>query len=103
VEALLARGDRVVAAGDAGLPAYTRGVLDELPGELLNVRIDIADAESVRMAVAEHRPDAIVHAAVITADEARELVETDRVVDVNVKGTAHVLAAALAEGVGRTV
>jgi nucleoside-diphosphate-sugar epimerase len=45
----------------------------------------------------------VVHAAVITAGEARELTASDRVVDVNLKGTAHVLSAAAACGVRRVV
>jgi nucleoside-diphosphate-sugar epimerase len=103
VEALVARGDSVIAAADATLPAYSRCVLERLPGTLVDAVIDVADAASLDSLIAEHRPEAIVHAAVITAGESRELTDLDRVVDVNVKGTAHVLAAALAQGVKRTI
>lgn len=103
VEALLARGDAVVVAADAELPAYARSVLAGLPGALETVHMDVSDAAAVHAACAEHHPDAIVHAAVITAGEGRELTDLDRVVDVNVKGIGHVLAAALRHRARRTV
>lgn len=103
VEALLARGDTVVVAGNAELPPYPRSVLERLPGILVTVHVDVADEYAVQRVFAEERPAAAVHAAVITAGEARELTDLDRVVDVNIKGTAHVLAAALAYGVRRMV
>ena len=103
VEALLARGDEVVVASDAELPPYARGVLGRLPGKLKDVRADVADARAVDAMFAEHRPEKVVHAAVITAGEAREFASFDRIVDVNLKGTAHVLAAAVAQSVRRLV
>jgi len=103
VEALLARGDEVVAASDAEFPPYPREVFRRLSGALAEVRADVADARAVDSMFAEHRPDAVVHAAVITAGETREFAAFDRVVDVNVKGTAHVLAAAVSHGVRRVV
>ena len=103
LEALLARGDTVVAVSNDELPAHAQPALGRLPGTLHTVRVDVADASAVHAVFARHRPDAVIHAAVITAGEARELTGLDRVVDVNVKGTAHVLAAALAEKVRRTI
>jgi len=103
VEALLARGDEVVVASDTELPPYACAVLERLPGKLKDVRADVADAREVDSLFAEHRPVMVVHAAVITAGEAREFTAFDRIVDVNVKGTAHVLAAAVAQGVRRLV
>jgi nucleoside-diphosphate-sugar epimerase len=103
VEALLARGDSVVVAAEAELPAFARSALERLPGALETVRLDVSDDAAVHAACAEYRPDTIVHAAVITAGEERELTAFDRVVDVNVKGAGHVLAAALRHGVRRTV
>ena len=94
VEALLARGDSVVAASNDELPVYAKQVLGRLPGTLHTVRVDVADAAAVHDLFAQHRPEAVIHAAVITAGEGRELTGLDRVVDVNIKGTAHVLAAA---------
>lgn len=103
VEALLARGDEVIVASDAAFPAYARMVLERLPGRLTDVRADVADAAAVDALFAQQRPDAVVHAAVITAGEAREFSAFDRVVDVNLKGTAHVLAAAVRNGVRRLI
>ena len=103
VEALLARGDRVSIFSNAALPASARDSLEALPGELRVVTGDVADAEAVAHAMAEAKPDCVVHAAVITAGEARELSQFDRIVDVNLKGTAHVVAAAADHGVRRVV
>lgn len=103
VEALLTRGDEVVAASDVAFPPYPREIFGSLSGTLVDVRADVADARAVDAMFAEHRPDLVVHAAVITAGEAREFAAFDRVVDVNLKGTAHVLAAAASHGVRRMV
>jgi nucleoside-diphosphate-sugar epimerase len=103
VEALLARGDCVFVADGAELPAVARSAFERLSGALQTVRLDVADDAAVHAVCARHRPDAIVHAAVITAGEARELTDFDRVVDVNVKGAGHVVAAALRHRVRRTV
>ena len=103
VEALLARGDEVIVASDVTLPAYARSVFERLPGKLTDVRADVADSAAVDALFAQHRPVGVVHAAVITAGEAREFAAFDRVVDVNLKGTAHVLPAAVANGVRRLI
>jgi UDP-glucose 4-epimerase len=103
VEALLTRGDEVVVASDAALPAYARSVLERLPGKLTDVSADVADVGAVNALFAQHQPMAVVHAAVITAGELREFAAFDRVVDVNLKGTAHVLSAAAGHGVRRVV
>ncbi|MCW5602991.1 MAG: NAD(P)-dependent oxidoreductase [Burkholderiales bacterium] len=103
VEALLGRGDDVVVLGNADFPAYARGVFGALPGTLTTACADVADAPAVNAVFAEHAPEAVVHAAVITAGPQRELAAFDRVVDVNIKGTAHVLAAAAAHGTRRIV
>ncbi|HYH40356.1 MAG TPA: SDR family oxidoreductase, partial [Burkholderiales bacterium] len=103
VEALLGRRDDVVVLGDGEFPAYPRRVFDALPGSLEIVTADVSDAAAVDAAFAAHRPDAVVHAAVITAGEQRELTAFDRVVDVNIKGTANVLAAAGTHGARKVV
>ncbi|HEX2828432.1 MAG TPA: NAD(P)-dependent oxidoreductase [Burkholderiales bacterium] len=102
-EALLARGDRVSIFSNAELPATARDELDALPGELRVVTGDVADGDAVARAMADAAPECVVHAAVITAGEARELAQFDRIVDVNLKGTAHVVAAAADCGVRRVV
>jgi UDP-glucuronate 4-epimerase len=103
VEALLARGDRVTAFSNDALPAAAREAFAALPGELRVATGDVADADAVARALADAAPECVVHAAVITAREARELAQLDRIVDVNLKGTAHVVAAAADRGVRRIV
>ncbi len=103
VEALLARGDAVVVLGDSDFPAYAQQVFRGLPGTLATITADVADAAMIEAAFAAQPPDAVVHAAVITAGEQRELTAFDRVVDVNLKGTAHVLAAAATHGARKVV
>ena len=102
VEALVAKGEEVVVLSDSDMPPNALSTLEALPGTLHFARADVADAAAVDTVFSEHRPERVVHAAVITAGEARELAAFDRVVDVNLKGTAHVLAAA-AEHAGRFV
>ena len=103
VEALLERRDDVVVLGDGAFPAYPQRIFKALPGRLETITADVSDATAVDAAFAAHRPDAVVHAAVITAGEQRELTAFDRVVDVNIKGTANVLAAASAHGARKVV
>jgi nucleoside-diphosphate-sugar epimerase len=103
VEALLARREEVVVLSDSDMPEYAVCVLKALPGTLHLARADVADAVAVETVFSEYRPERVIHAAVITAGQARELAAFDRVVDVNLKGTAHVLAAAAEHGVRRFV
>jgi nucleoside-diphosphate-sugar epimerase len=103
VEALLARGEDVVVLSDSDMPANALRVLQTLPGTLQSARADVADAAAVDRVFSQHEPGRVIHAAVITAGQQRELAAFDRVVDVNLKGTAHVLAAAAEHGVRRFV
>lgn len=103
VEALVARGDTAVVLGDSELPAEARRALALLPGTLAFERADVADGPAVQAVFERQQPDAVVHAAAITSGEAREFKEFDRVVDVNLKGTAHMLAAALAQHTPRMI
>jgi nucleoside-diphosphate-sugar epimerase len=102
-EALLGRGEAVVVFSDCEFPAYALRKLTALPGTLEIIRGDIVDRDALDAAFAEHRPERVVHAAVITSGEQRELRDFDRVVDVNIKGTAHVLSAAAEHRVTRVV
>jgi nucleoside-diphosphate-sugar epimerase len=102
-EELLRRGERVVILGDGDLPAYARRKLSALPGLLETVRADVADRKVIDAVFAEHRPQYVVHAAVITSGEQRELTDFGRIVDVNLKGTAHILSAAAEHAVRRVV
>jgi len=99
VEALAARGRRVVVMSNAELPDSARRAFPDVQ----TMQVDVADADAVQRAFAELRPEHVVHAAVITAGEARELAEFGRVVDVNLKGTSNVLAAAADHAVRRVI
>jgi nucleoside-diphosphate-sugar epimerase len=103
VEALLARGDTAVVLGDSALPSEARRAFEQLPGTLAFERADVSDGLAVQAVLEQQQPDAVVHAAAITSGETREFSEFDRVVDVNLKGTAHMLAAALAQRTPRMI
>ena len=60
--------------------------------------LDVTDADAVRQAVAEARPDAVVHAAAYTAVDRAES-EPEAAFAVNRDGAAHVAAACDAAGV----
>jgi GDP-4-dehydro-6-deoxy-D-mannose reductase len=83
---LRARGDEVIGAGVADAPPGTRALL------AADLRADITDPASIAGAVAEARPDAVVHlAAQSSAGRSFERpVETFRV---NAAGTWHLLEA----------
>ena len=56
--------------------------------------VDVTDAEAVSHAVAEARPDTVVHGATVTHDARSEVEAPARFTGVNVEGTVHVLDAA---------
>lgn len=103
VEALLARGDTAVVLGDSALPAEAHQAFEQLPGNFAFERADVSDGQALQAVLERQQPDALVHAAAITSGERREFNEFDRVVDVNLKGTAHMLAAALAQHTPRMI
>ncbi|MCX6513181.1 MAG: sugar nucleotide-binding protein, partial [Actinobacteria bacterium] len=82
------------AGGDAALGCDLRGghqqheVFGFGPGEL-----DVTDASAVISVMHDLKPDCVVHAAAYTAVDAAET-DGDRVDQVNVQGTQHVLEAA---------
>lgn len=103
VEALLARGDRVVAFGATELPAAARAAFAK-HGDALTVLIgDVRDDAAVERAFDGRRIDRMVHGAVITAGRGRELDDPTTIVEVNVAGTTRVIEAARRHGVGRIV
>jgi nucleoside-diphosphate-sugar epimerase len=103
VEELLRERHEVVVFSDVEMQAHARDVLASLPGKLTVACGDIADDAAVDQCFAEHRPERVIHAAVITSGEQRELRELDRVIDVNIKGTGHVLRSASRHGAARVV
>jgi nucleoside-diphosphate-sugar epimerase len=104
VEALLARGDRVVVFDrHTDLPDAARRVFDRAPGDYRLVAGDVRDAHGVRAAMREHGVTRCVHAAAITPGPEREARDGGLVVEVNAMGTMRVLQAAAEHGVERFV
>lgn len=103
VEALLARGDEVVAFGQGGLPANAQAAFASFGQQLQVLEGDVRDAACVEALFAGRRVARLVHAAVITAGVEREKRDATAIVEVNVAGTARVLEAARRNGVGRIV
>jgi nucleoside-diphosphate-sugar epimerase len=93
VEALLARGDDVVAAdlsepSDAAIRAFSGH-----NARLSPVAGDVRDEAFVQAIFAAHRPDAVVHAAALTPGGGAERSRMAMAVDVNILGTVRVLEA----------
>ena len=103
VEALLRERNEVVVFSNVAMEEYAHRRLSTLTGKLALVYGDIADPEEVERCFAEHRPEGVIHAAVITCGEQRELRELDRIIDVNIKGTGHVLFSASNFGTRRVI
>ena len=102
-EALLRAGHELSVLGNQEPPAYALATLSRLPGTLQLIDADVSDREAVDAAFAQCGPSRVIHAAAITAGPERELREIDRIIDVNIKGAANVLSAALESGVERAV
>jgi len=94
---LLARGHEVTVYDD-----LSRGHAAAVPAAAVLVRGDIRDAAAVREALAGCSADAIVHMAAL-AEVAESVAHPERYRDVNVGGTAAVIAAAGDAGVRRFV
>lgn len=101
IEALLGRGDAVIAVAIDELPAAARSI----PGRerLKLVKADIRDRDAMDMVMGEHRIDRIFHGAVITAGTEREAADPKTILDVNLAGTVAVLESARRHGVSRFV
>ena len=94
---LLARGDAVTVYDD-----LSRGHRAAVPAGAAFAAGDIRDEERLRDALLRHRCEAVVHMAAL-AEVAESVREPDRYRDVNERGTAAVIAAAVAAGAGRLV
>jgi nucleoside-diphosphate-sugar epimerase len=103
VEALLERGDEVIAFGHAPLPDAAQRALARFGDKLSVLLGDVRDSAAVEALFAGRRIDRLVHGAVITAGVEREKSDPATIVDVNVRGTALVLQIAHAHRVGRVV
>ncbi len=103
VEALLARGQEVIAFGQAPLPEGARRAFAQYGSKLRVVLGDVRDGTALDQLFREHRVDQLVHGAVITAGVERETRDPDGIIDVNVRGTVRVVQSAHTHGVGRIV
>jgi nucleoside-diphosphate-sugar epimerase len=95
VHALLARGDTAIAFDMQPRAAGTSGRLVVATG-------DIADAQSVSLAMRDHRPDAVIHCAAIVS-VLSSVGSPAAIVRVNVEGSVNVFDAMRAEKVRRCI
>jgi nucleoside-diphosphate-sugar epimerase len=102
-EALLARGDTVVAFDSGAIPSAAARHFAALPGRIVPIAGDIRSAADLAAAFAAAPIARVLHAAVITAGAAREKADAETIVAVNMIGAIAVLQAAAARGVARFV
>lgn len=102
-EALLARGDTVVAFDRAALPDDAATCFAALPGRIVPVQGDIRSGTDLAAAFAAAPVARVLHTAVITAGAEREKRDAGTIVAVNVAGAIAVLEAAVAHRVTRFV
>ncbi|WP_366555102.1 NAD-dependent epimerase/dehydratase family protein [Aquibaculum sediminis] len=93
VEQLLLAGERVVILDVLSPPAEFISYADRLPGTLRFERGDVTEPVFLTEQFARHNPAAIVHAAAITSNAARERDDPFGIMEVNSTGTINVLEA----------
>ena len=103
VEALLARGDAVIAFGHAPMPEGACRAFARFGSKLQVVIGDVRDGVALDQLFKDHQVERLVHGAVITAGVERETRDPVSIIDVNVRGTAQVVQSAHAHGVRRMV
>lgn len=104
VEALLARGERVVGLDLRPPPEPALALFATLPGRFTPVVGDVTDAASLDRAFAAAGGGArLAQMAAVTAGEARERTDPGLVARVNLGGTIEALAAAARHGASRVV
>lgn len=103
VEALLERGEDVIAFAQAPMPEPAQRALARFAKRLAVVLGDVRDAEALDVVFKSRRVDRLVHGAVITAGVDREKRDPVGIIDVNVRGTAQVLQSARDQVSGRMV
>lgn len=105
LEALLARGEHVVAFGrEAALPPPAAAAFARLPGRVEVAAGDVNDAAAIRAVFQAHQVDRVFPFAAVTAGPEREAADPHGVLDVNLHGLIRTLEAARdAGGVRRVV
>ncbi len=103
VEALLARGDDVIAADLSGPSEAAIRAFSGHNARLSPVAGDVRDEAFVQAIFAAHRPDAVVHAAALTPGGAAERARMAMAVDVNVLGTVRILEASAIHACARVL
>jgi UDP-glucuronate 4-epimerase len=103
VEALLKRGDEVVACDAVVLPPPAARALEPFSGQLTLLQGNILEPRFVESLFAQRRIDRVAHCAAITSGPEREARDAASIVDVNLNGTIAMLEAARAHDVGRVV
>ena len=103
VERLLRDGERVAGFSQHPLQQAWSTHFASLPGELTIEVGDVRDPAGIGGALRRHRPDAVVHLAVITSSAARERREAASIVEVNLVGLTNTMMAAAEHEVGRFV
>ncbi len=102
-EALLARGDMVVAFDSGAMPGSALRHFAALPGRIVPIEGDIRSASDLAAAFAAAPVARVLHAAVITAGAAREKADAGTSVSGNIGGAVAVLEAAVANRVRSVV
>ena len=102
-EALLARGDRVALFGLEPPPLNAKPAFAKLPGKVVAQLGDVRDEAALDRIFHEGEIDRVVHAAVVTSNQARERRDPRSIMDTNVLGTLAVLQAAQRHPVQRFV
>jgi len=103
LEALLERGEDVVAFDSGVLPSHATHVFERYGHQLTLERGSVLEAQNVRALFGQRAIDSVIHAAAITSGAEREARDPASIVDVNLRGTINVLEAAHEYGVRRVV
>lgn len=103
LEALLGRGESVVAFDAKPLPAAAAEDLARLRGRLHVVSGDVRDRDAIVRAMATHAVDRLIHAAAVTAGPERDAADPGGIAEINLIGTIRALEAARERGLKRVV
>ncbi len=103
LEALLRRGEFVIAVDRDPPSAIAARAFGRLPGKVHAAEVDILDDAALAELFSRYRPQGVIHAAALTVAAKDEELLTQRCIAVNVGGTAKLLEAAAKTGVKRFV